>query len=115
MSELNDLINRIKKFRDERDWGKYHNPKDIAISISLEANELLENFQWKENLEAIEKNKESIIDEMADVFIYLLLMGDSLDVDLIDAAIRKVDKNSEKYPVNKVYGNYKKYTELGDE
>lgn len=112
MKELDLLIEKIKKFRDEREWAKYHNPKDIAISIAIEAGELLENFQWKDNDEALSQKKQEIIDEMADVFIYLLLLSDSLSVDIIDAAIKKVDKNSAKYPVSKVYGDYKKYTEI---
>jgi NTP pyrophosphatase (non-canonical NTP hydrolase) len=106
---------KIRKFRDERDWAQFHNPKDMAISISIEASELLEHFQWKDK-DAVEKRikekKDGIEEEMADIYIYLLEMADNLGIDLIDAAKKKLDKNAAKYPVEKAKGSAKKYTEL---
>lgn len=100
------------RFRDERDWKQYHKPKDLAISISLEASELLENFQWKSDEEAINENFENIQDEMADVLLYLISMSDALEVDLVEIAERKLEKNILKYPVDKVYGSREKYNQL---
>ncbi|MDG4657303.1 nucleotide pyrophosphohydrolase [Ectobacillus antri] len=98
---MKELIKEIRKFRDERGWGPYHNEKDLAISISLEANELLENFQWISSEEALDASSENIKEEMADVFIYLLQLADKMDVDLIEEAFKKMDKNALKYPVNR--------------
>ncbi|MEQ6390440.1 nucleotide pyrophosphohydrolase [Bacillaceae bacterium S4-13-58] len=109
---LKDLQKKATKFRDNRDWNQFHNPKDLAISLSLEAAELLENFQWKSSDEAVKENIENIKDELADVVIYSLLMADQLDVDLSEAIVRKIKKNEEKYPVEKAKGSNRKYTEL---
>ena len=106
---------KIRQFRDERDWKQFHNPKDLAISIAIEAGELLEEFQWKDK-EGVEnkvtQEKRKVEDEMADIYIYLLEMSDVLGIDLIEAANRKMEKNAAKYPVEKAKGNSKKYTEL---
>jgi NTP pyrophosphatase (non-canonical NTP hydrolase) len=96
---LKELINKIIEFRDERGWSPYHNEKDLAISISLEANELLENFQWRSNEEAIDESEQNIKEEMADVFIYLLQLALKMDVDLEEEAFKKMEKNALKYPV----------------
>ncbi|MFH0832721.1 MAG: nucleotide pyrophosphohydrolase [Candidatus Aenigmatarchaeota archaeon] len=113
--ELEDLLEKIKKFRDERDWKQFHNHKDMAISIVLEASELLEHFQWKSPEEirkaAIEK-KEEIGEELADIFIYLLELSDEMGIDLIEASEKKLKKNEIKYPVNKSKGTAKKYVDL---
>ncbi|MDP9579706.1 UNVERIFIED_ORG: NTP pyrophosphatase (non-canonical NTP hydrolase) [Bacillus sp. 1751] len=109
---MKHLQNKVIKFRDDRGWGKFHNPKDLAISLSLEASELLENFQWKSNKEAIAKNIDNIKDEMADVLIYLLMLSEELNVDLEKVIEAKLQKNAEKYPVEKAYGSNKKYNEL---
>ena len=95
------------EFRNDRDWKQFHNPKDLAISVSLEASELLELFQWSgADLEAARKKPE-MTEELADVMIYCIYMAD------IPEAIRnKIDKNAAKYPVEKAKGNSKKYTEL---
>ncbi len=111
---MEDLIQKIIEFRDQRNWKQYHNPKDLAISLSLEASELLENFQWKSNEEALTERFEQIRDEIADVGIYLLLLADDLGIDLEQTILDKLQKNSEKYPVEKAYGSRLKYTELGD-
>lgn len=111
-SIFNPLIEEIVEFRDERDWKQFHNPKDLAISLSLEASELLENFQWKTSEEAIDDNIDNIIDELADVVIYALLMSNELEINLEQAIKRKIRKNSQKYPVDKSFGSSKKYTDL---
>lgn len=109
---MDELIDKIITFRDERNWLLFHNPKDLAISLSLEAGELLENFQWRTNEQAIAENRENIRDEMADVAIYLILLADILDIDMKEAIQAKMEKNGKKYPVVKSYGSFKKYTEL---
>lgn len=88
------------EFRDQRNWKQYHDEKDLAISISLEANELLENFQWKSSEEALATSRQNIKEEMADVFIYLIQMADKMDVNLEEEVIRKLEKNAKKYPVS---------------
>lgn len=100
------------QFRRERDWEQFHNPKDLAISVSLEAAELLETFQWSgDDLEVSEK-RESAADELADVLIYCIYMADALGVDIPDIICNKLEKDGEKYPAGKAKGSAKKYTEL---
>jgi NTP pyrophosphatase (non-canonical NTP hydrolase) len=97
--ELQSLIQRLRTFRDQRGWRKYHTPKNLAISISIEAAELLELFQWIENEdEVLEKQKERVEEEIADIFIYLLFFCDAVGIDIVKAAERKMDKNERKYP-----------------
>jgi len=117
MTELNELIERILKFRDERDWKKYHTPKNLIISLLIELGELSEHFQWKTDEEIIQsiqedKTKEKIAEELADVAIYLLLLTNELGINLEEAILKKIKKNEEKYPIDKVKGRYVKYTEL---
>ncbi|MFE0341666.1 nucleotide pyrophosphohydrolase [Priestia megaterium] len=109
---MEDLIQEIIKFRNERGWKQFHNPKDLVISLSIEASELLENFQWKNSQEAVEKNLYNIKDELADVIIYALLLSNELDIDLEQAIKEKLKKNKEKYPIEKAFGTNKKYTEF---
>lgn len=109
---LKQLQRRIIEFRDERDWKQFHNPKDLAISLSIEVGELLENFQWKSSEEAIESRLENIKDELADVVIYAILLSDALEVDLEQIISDKIKKNEEKYPIEKSFGSKKKYNEL---
>ena len=109
MKELIDLINQ---FRDERDWRKFHNEKDLAISISLEASELLELFQWKQSEEVVEKSLQEIKEELADVFMYSLMMADNLNLDVEEMIKEKIAINAKKYPVELSKGNNKKYTDL---
>jgi NTP pyrophosphatase (non-canonical NTP hydrolase) len=111
-SIFDPLIEDIVNFRDERDWQQFHNPKDLALSLSLEASELLENFQWKTSEEAINDNIENITDEIADVVIYALLISNELKINLEQAILEKIRKNRQKYPVNKSFGSSKKYTEF---
>lgn len=115
MSEIKKLTDRIIKFRDARDWKQFHNPKDLAISLSLEASEVLEHFQWKNEKEIneyVKTNRDEIADELADVLNYLLLTAHDLDIDIVDALNKKIEKSEIKYPVEKAKGNAKKYTEL---
>lgn len=113
--DLKLIQERIRRFRDERDWMQFHNPKNLAISISIEANELLEHFQWK-SLEESEayaiEAKDAIADEVADVAVYLIEFAENLGIDLQGAILKKLAKNEEKYPTEKAKGNAKKYTEL---
>jgi NTP pyrophosphatase (non-canonical NTP hydrolase) len=109
---MKQLIEEIRKFRDDRNWAQFHNAKDLAVSLSIEASELLENFQWKTSEQAVSENLPNIQDEMADVFIYLVLLADNLGLDLEKITKNKMEKNARKYPVDKAYGSNKKYTEL---
>ena len=114
---LYSLQQQVIQFRDERNWKQFHNPKDLAISISLEAAELLESFQWKSDQE-IESMFEDpkvtaeISHELADVFIYLLLLSDDLRVDLYSAVKEKLEINRTKYPIEKSFGKSTKYSKL---
>jgi NTP pyrophosphatase (non-canonical NTP hydrolase) len=98
LSDIQKLINKINKFRDERNWRQYHNPKDLAISISIESAELLEDFQWISSQEAIETNKENIREEIADVLIYSLMLCSDLDLDIKEIVEEKLLENGRKYP-----------------
>ncbi len=112
MGEIKELTEKIKKFRDERDWKKYHNHKDMALSLVLEAAEVLEHFQWKspeEVKEYAESHKSEIADELADVAMYLFELADNLGVNLSEAISGKLKKNAEKYPVDKAKGRHAKY------
>jgi dCTP diphosphatase len=114
MSEIESIQKKIRAFRDERDWMQFHNPKDMATAISIEAAELLEIFLWKTSTESVqtaEKNKEHVKDEIADIATYLFELADNLNIDLIAAMEAKLAKNAEKYPAAQVHGSSKKYTE----
>jgi NTP pyrophosphatase (non-canonical NTP hydrolase) len=115
MSDIKQMIEKIKKFRDDRDWMQFHDPKNMAVSIILEASELLEHFQWKTIKEVEEyarQNKDEIQDEIADIALYLFEMADNLGVNLIDAMEKKLEKNKEKYPVEKARGKHTKYNKF---
>lgn len=114
---MEDLVKAVLAFRDARDWRQFHNPKDLAISICLEAAELLEPFQWKDPDEiaeflADERNRRRVSHEMADVLILLVSMADVLGVDLVKAAQAKLVENARKYPVDLAKGSAKKYDAL---
>lgn len=115
---LSYLKKRIQKFIDDRDWAKYHTPKSLAISVAIEASELLELFQWVKDTELDNKMNDpdtfrKLEEELADVLIYCLSLANVLDLDLATAVLKKIKKNESKYPIDQVKGNYKKYTELG--
>ncbi len=107
-----ETIDAVLKFRDDRNWKQFHNPKDLAISISLEAAELLEVFQWSGKDLACEEKSAKIREELADVVNYCILMADVCGLDLDEIVCEKVKRNAEKYPVEKAFGNKAKYTEL---
>lgn len=118
MSDIKELIEKIKKFRDERDWMQFHDPKSMAASIIIEAAELLEHFQWKSKEEIdqyIKEHKEEIGEEIADVALYLFELADNLGLDLKQVMEDKLKKNAKKYPVEKAKGSAKKYNELQKE
>lgn len=108
-NEIKALTDAVNRFTEERDWDQFHNPKDLAIAISLEASELLEAFLWKAPEEAkVEKVKE----ELADVINYSLLLASKYDLDVYQIVMDKLRRNAEKYPVEKAKGSAKKYNEL---
>ena len=107
-----ETIEQVLKFRDDRNWRQFHNPKDLALSISLEAAELLEVFQWSGSDTVCESKKDKIKEELADVLNYAFLIANKYNLDIKDIMLEKISKNREKYPVDKSKGNAKKYTEL---
>lgn len=109
---MDRLMNEVLAFRDERNWKQFHNPKDLAISISLEAAELLELFQWSGEDVVVPDKKMQMKDELADVIIYSLLMADSIGADVEEIVREKMKKNAVKYDVAKSFGSNKKYNEL---
>lgn len=115
MSLIKPLTDQIVAFRDARDWRQFHNAKDLALSLSLEAAEVLELYQWKTGA-AIDnvatEQKEDLSDELADVFFYTLLMANDAGIDLEYALRKKLKKNADKYPIEKAKGSSRKYTEL---
>ena len=106
-----ETINKILKFRDDRDWKQFHNPKDLAISISLESAELLEIFQWSAEDVTCSDKIEKIKEELADVVNYCVLMADACGLDLDEIVQEKLKKNNKKYPVEKAKGSKEKYKE----
>ena len=118
-ANLKELKEFYRQFTKEREWDKYHTPKDLSIALSIEASEIQELFLWKTNQE-IENmlsdpiKKEKVREEIADVFAYLLRLSDKLDIDLVKAFYDKMEKNDKKYPIDKVKGNFKKYNQLDD-
>lgn len=107
-----NIINKINQFRDERNWRKFHNEKDLSLSISIEAAELLELFQWKESNEVVKNSKSRISEELADVFIYSIMLADNMGFDINEIIENKLKVNSEKYPIDKAYNSSKKYNDL---
>jgi NTP pyrophosphatase (non-canonical NTP hydrolase) len=107
-----ETIDMVLKFRDDRNWKQFHNPKDLAISISLEASELLEVFQWSADDLVCAGKTDKIKEELADVLNYCILMADACGLDIDEIIQAKVKRNSEKYPVELAFGNKAKYTEL---
>ena len=107
-----ETIEQVLKFRDDRNWRQFHNPKDLAISICLEAAEPLEIFQWSAEDVQCEDKKDKIREELADVLNYCVLMADVCGLDMDEIVLEKIKRNEEKYPVEKAYGSKEKYTEL---
>lgn len=109
MTDIEDLIQQIRAFRDARDWEQFHNSKDLALALNIEASELLELFLWKGNEDA---NPDKLKEELADVFMYALLLADKNAFDVKQIIEDKIKRNNEKYPVEKAKGTAKKYNEL---
>lgn len=115
MSDVDKILEKVRIFRDERDWMQFHDAKNMAVSIIIEASELLEHFQWQSKQEVeeyITKNKEQVQDEIADIALYLFELADNLGIDLLDAMARKLEKNKKKYPVERARGKHTKYNKL---
>jgi len=113
--EIEAITSEIHQFINERDWGQFHNPKELATAISIEAAELLEHFLWKTPQECkdhVEHKREEVSDEISDIAIYLFELADNIGIDLLAAMRSKMVKNAAKYPVEKARGSHKKYTEL---
>lgn len=107
-----ETAEKILSFRNERNWSQFHNPKDLAISVSLEAAELLECFQWLGSDTEVTSKLEAMKEELSDIFIYSILLADRLKIDLDEVIQAKIAKNAEKYPVEKSFGKSSKYTEI---
>lgn len=109
MSDLEELRKAIVQFTQERDWDQFHNGKDLALALSIEAAELNEAFLWKD---ASKVNVEKVKEELADIFNYAILIADKYDLDIKQIVLDKIKRNAEKYPVDKAYGSARKYNEL---
>lgn len=111
-TKYSELVQRIKKFCDDRDWSQFHDPKNLAISLQLEASEVLELFQWTKDNEAKPERAKKMPDELADVLYWLIMLSNHYNIDLTEALNKKMDKNEAKYPIEKAKGKSAKYTEL---
>ena len=109
MKETEEIIQALLKFRNERDWDQFHNPKDLALAISIESAELLELFLWKNPEDA---NTEKVKEELADVFSFAFLLAEKYGFDVKEIILDKIKSNGMKYPVEKAKGTSKKYTDL---
>jgi NTP pyrophosphatase (non-canonical NTP hydrolase) len=110
--QFSKLVERIRTFCSDRDWSQFHDPKNLAISLQLESSEVLELFQWTKDNEMKEGKDSDMADELADVFYWLIMLANHYDIDLTEALSKKMDKNEEKYPIEKAKGKSDKYTEL---
>ena len=109
---MEDIIQALLAFRDKREWAQFHDERNLALAISIEAAELNEIFLWKSDSEIININKEKIKEELADVFAYSFLLANKYNLDVRQIVLDKIKKNEEKYPVDKAKGSAKKYNEL---
>ncbi|MEX0680816.1 MAG: nucleotide pyrophosphohydrolase [Balneolales bacterium] len=106
---MEEIIEALIRFRNDRDWEQFHNPKDLAVALNVEAGELLEQFLWKNPEDA---SKEKVREELADIFAYAFLLAAKYDFDVKEIVLEKIKKNDTKYPVEKAKGTARKYTEL---
>ena len=109
MNDMEDIIQSLIKFRNERDWEQFHNPKDLALALNIETSELLELYLWKN---AEDANREKVKEELADVFAFAFLLADKYGFDVKQIVLEKIKRNGEKYPVEKAKGTAKKYNDL---
>ncbi len=115
MSDIKKLTRQIVEFRNQRNWKQFHNPKDLAVSLLLEAAEVLEHFQWKnaEEMQSyLKDHKDHVGEELSDVLYWVLLLSHDLDINIVKAFESKMKQNEKKYPVEKAKGNHKKYNQL---
>lgn len=115
MEDIQSLTDKLIKFRKQRDWEQFHKPKDLALSLVLEAAEVLEHFQWRSPEEVeryVKTHKKEIGEELADVFNWVLILSHDLNIDILKASETKIRENAKKYPVQKAKGKHSKYTEL---
>lgn len=110
--KFNSLNERIKRFCDDREWSQFHDPKNLAISLLLEASEVLELFQWSKDNQLKPERAENISDELGDVLYWLIMLSNHYDIDLVEALNQKMIKNEEKYPLEKAKGRSVKYSDL---
>ena len=109
MSDIKEITEALIKFRNERDWEQFHNPKDLAVALNIEAGELLELFLWKN---ASEANEEKIKEELADVFAFAFLLAERCNFNVKEIVLEKIKRNAEKYPIERSKGTARKYNEL---
>jgi len=109
MSDIKEITGAILKFRDERDWEQFHNPKDLAVALNVEAGELLEHFLWKD---ADEADPEKVREELADVLNYSFLIAEKYGLNIKEIMLEKIKSNAQKYPSDKAKGTAKKYSDL---
>ena len=109
MEDIKEITEKLIQFRNDRDWEQFHNPKDLALAISIESGELLEEFLWKNPKDA-KKNK--VKEELSDIFAFAILLAEKYDLDVKQIILEKIKKNGEKYPIDKAKGTAKKYNEL---
>lgn len=112
MGEIQELINTLIQFRDERDWKQFHNPKDLSAALAIEAGELQELFLWKNEADTAQVDRVRVAEELADVFAFAFLLAEHYDFDVKEVVMRKIANNGEKYPVDKAKGKADKYSEL---
>jgi NTP pyrophosphatase (non-canonical NTP hydrolase) len=112
MSEIDEIISTLINFRNERDWAKFHDSKNLAVAISIEASELNELFLWKDSVQSEEVAKDRIAEELADVLSFAFLLAEKHKLDIKQIILEKVKRNGEKYPIEKSKGISKKYNEL---
>ena len=113
-TELTILRDKLRKFAEARDWEQFHSPKNLSMALMVEVAELMEHFQWltEDQTANLDGEKQAVVaEELADILLYLVRLSDRLDVDLMEAALRKLEKNAVKYPADKVRGSSKKYSE----
>jgi NTP pyrophosphatase (non-canonical NTP hydrolase) len=114
MKDIKSIQDNVNRFAEERDWNKFHSPKNLSMALSIEAAELMEHFQWlteEESYQLTPKTYKQVKDEIADVQVYLARIADKLNIDIFDAVTEKMVKNEKKYPIEKSYGSARKYTE----
>ncbi|TAN80885.1 MAG: nucleotide pyrophosphohydrolase [Gallionella sp.] len=113
-SDLLMLRDKLRKFAEARDWGQFHSPKNLSMALMVEVAELMEHFQWLSEAQSASlaaEKKTAVADELADILLYLVRLSDKLEVDLLEAALGKLEKNAAKYPAEQARGNAKKYSE----